>query len=194
MLCYLKFCAFLFAALAMVWIAGFALFTRAIHAQDLPGDDYKTDAVVVLTGGPERINTGINLLDAHAAHHLFISGVDSRVTTKQLVAMWKPEQPVVAIPCCITLGYQAHNTVQNAQETKDWTSQENVKSLRLVTAAYHMPRALLEFQAAMPEAAILPHPIQTQAPALNESAYRQLLLSEYNKTILTWLRTRGARQ
>jgi uncharacterized SAM-binding protein YcdF (DUF218 family) len=36
---------------------------------------------------------------------------------------------------------------------------EKLRSLRLVTANYHMPRSLLEFGRAMPDVAIVPNPV-----------------------------------
>ena len=61
--------------------------------------------------------------------------------------------------CCIVLGHAADDTVGNATETAAWMGREGFSSLRLVTAAYHMRRALLEFRRAMPEAAIVAHPV-----------------------------------
>ncbi len=62
---------------------------------------------------------------------------------------------------------------------------EGFTSLRLVTAAYHMPRSLLLFRQAMPAMEILPHPV-FPAGFHQEDWYlwpgsSALILSEYSK-------------
>ncbi|MCB9988938.1 MAG: YdcF family protein [Rhodospirillales bacterium] len=192
MIRFLKITVILLSLGLFVWIAGFVCFSAALDRQALtPLPDQKTDAIIVLTGGPDRVNTGIDLLEQKKSGQLFISGVHDSVTLNDLIALWRPEAPVVLVPCCITLGHKARNTTQNAEESALWVSRNNVRSLRLLTAAYHMPRARLEFEAALPDdVTIVPHPLITMAPAETKQAYRQLVFSEYNKTILTWLRTK----
>ena len=47
-----------------------------------------------------------------------------------------------------------------AAETAAWVQSENLRSIRLVTASYHMPRSLLEFRRTLPASVdILPHPV-----------------------------------
>ena len=57
------------------------------------------------------------------------------------------------------LGHEAINTLGNAHETAQWIRSQGFRSLRLVTAWYHMPRSLLEFDRAMPEIDIVAHPV-----------------------------------
>jgi uncharacterized SAM-binding protein YcdF (DUF218 family) len=47
----------------------------------------------------------------------------------------------------------------------------------VVTAAYHMPRSLLELRRNLPEVALVPHPVQAAGPRPG------LLLREYAKLI-----------
>ena len=61
--------------------------------------------------------------------------------------------------CCVELGHEADNTAGNAVETARWVRRQGFRSLRLVTAWYHMPRNLLEFHRAMPEIDIVAHPV-----------------------------------
>src|ERR1700736_5683632 len=61
--------------------------------------------------------------------------------------------------CCVVLGHRAVDTLGNAGETAQWMRQQGFHSLRLVTAWYHMRRSLLEFELAMPEIEIVPHPV-----------------------------------
>ena len=59
----------------------------------------------------------------------------------------------------VVLGYAAGDTLGNAAETAAWMREQGFTSLRLVTAAYHMPRSLLELQRALPGVTILAHPV-----------------------------------
>ena len=45
----------------------------------------------------------------------------------------------------IELGRKAKNTIENAIETEEWIRKNNIKSIRLVTSSYHIPRSMQEF-------------------------------------------------
>jgi len=117
----------------------------------------RTDVIVVLTGGSKRLATGLQLLDEEKAERLFISGVYEQVDVHRLLALQlrSPED----LECCVELGRSARNTAGNAAETTDWMRRHGFRSMRLVTASYHMPRSLMEFRHAMPEAEVVPHPV-----------------------------------
>jgi uncharacterized SAM-binding protein YcdF (DUF218 family) len=172
--------------LIILWAAGFACFIHYVGSLVQPDDKIKTDAIVVLTGGANRINTGLDMLDKGLAGKLLISGVGPNVTQEALVSLWRSD--VKTAPCCITLGRLAHNTAQNAAEARQWAEKENVHSLRLVTAAYHMPRAWLEFHAAMPSAEIVLSPSAPAKEGYERENFSLLAFTEYNKTLATWLR------
>jgi len=158
------------------WAAGFAAFN--VHVRGLPqATNGSTDAIIVLTGGPDRINRGLDLLAAKKARYLFISGVNTKVSQEQLIDMWRPES--TNAPCCIILGHEARNTAENATEAKDWIDMNNIDSVRLLTTNYHMPRALLEFKHILPDLAIYTYalvPTKQNWP---------LVIAEYNKTLYT---------
>ncbi|ARJ66341.1 hypothetical protein WV31_12045 [Magnetospirillum sp. ME-1] len=116
-----------------------------------------TDAVVVLTGGADRLETGLGLLESGMGRKLLVSGVHRGVDLPELLR--KAHVAPAQAHCCIALGHAADDTVGNAAETAAWMRREGFASLRLVTAAYHMRRALLEFRRAMPEAVIIAHPV-----------------------------------
>lgn len=168
------------AAIAALWFGGFMMFLHQINRYDVPPPSERTDAIVVLTGGADRINTGLDLLQSGSAGRVLISGVDDRVSIDKILSMWNGhiEDP----GCCVFLGHMAQNTEQNAKETKQWAEQMYVHSIRLVTSAYHMPRALLEFRYAMPDVDILPHPVFS-GPGMSP-AYLALAAHEYDKSIL----------
>jgi uncharacterized SAM-binding protein YcdF (DUF218 family) len=53
--------------------------------------------------------------------------------------------------CCVDLGFEAETTRSNAEEVSAWVAKHRFRSIRLVTAAYHMPRARAELEARLPE-------------------------------------------
>ena len=124
-------------------------------AEDRPA---ATDAIVVLTGGSLRLQTGIDLLREGKGRALFVSGVDRRVDRDELLRLAGSDAPPW-LACCVTVGHRAENTIGNAAETARWMRQQGFHSLRLVTAWYHMPRSRLEFERAMPQVAIIAHPV-----------------------------------
>jgi uncharacterized SAM-binding protein YcdF (DUF218 family) len=172
--------------LFLVWAVGFLLFligvALAVPDEDIP----QVDAIIVLTGGQNRINTGLDMLDRGQAGYLFISGVNDQVRIEDLVRLWRPETEF--IPCCIFLGMAAHNTTGNAEETSAWVRREGLDSLILVTSNYHMPRAWLEFSHALPRRLIIPHPIRPTSIDDDSKHFLQLAFAEYNKMIATWIR------
>jgi uncharacterized SAM-binding protein YcdF (DUF218 family) len=144
------------AALFGCYLGGLVWFANTIpDAIADPGAT--TDAIVVLTGGSQRVQSGLQLLAAGKAKKLFVSGVYHGVDVTALLRTAR--QSPDAVQCCITLGHEADSTYGNAHETAAWMRQENFRSLRLVTSSYHMRRALLEFARAMPAVRIVPHPV-----------------------------------
>ena len=119
--------------------------------------DTKTDAIVVLTGGSQRLASGLDLLAAGKARKLFVSGVHQGVAIGDLLRVSHHGADWLA--CCIVLGHEANSTLGNALETAAWMHREGYKSLRLVTANYHMRRSLLEFERVMPDIRIIAHPV-----------------------------------
>src|SRR5262245_26863147 len=139
-------------ALVVAWLLGLVLFAETIPTR--PNDDKtEADAIVVLTGGSDRLKEGLLLLAQGEGKQLLNSGVHANtdipalLQTADLAADLRPSAAEIA--CCITVGYEAGDTTGNAQESARWMAERNLHSLRLVTADYHMPRSLLEFHAAM---------------------------------------------
>lgn len=164
------------------WLGGMINFaaTMDITVED---SDTVTDAIVVLTGGSERLTSGLALLDRGKGRKLLISGVHKGVDLAELLR--KAGRPVTETHCCITLGHAADDTVGNAAETAAWMAAERFTSMRLVTAAYHMQRAQLEFRRAMPGMRIVPHPVFPDAFKKDQwwrwPGTAHLLATEYTK-------------
>lgn len=133
-------------ALALIaWAAGFAAFMFSI-GKPLERA-VETDAIVVLTGGTGRIDRGIQLMRAHAAKRMLISGAAPDVRPIELAVRYRADPRLFA--CCIDLGHEAVDTRSNADETADWVREHGFTSVRLVTSDWHIPRATLELRKAL---------------------------------------------
>lgn len=175
--------------LALAWLSGLIWFATTLpRAIDDPARP--TDAIVVLTGGSERLSTGFELLSQRKARKLFVSGVYRGVEVTELLRLSR--QTPSDMECCIVLGYAAESTEGNAFETAAWMAQEKFNSLRLVTANYHMRRSLLEFKGAMPEVEVIPHPVFPDAVKQDEwwkwPGTAHLITTEYMKYLVALAR------
>ena len=145
----------LLGTLAVLWLLGLFWFAGQIPDK-VEDSTTRTDAIVVLTGGSLRIESGLQLLSAGMGKTLFVTGVFPGVSVPALLHTANASD---TLACCIVLGHAADNTSGNAIETADFMRKQNYRSLRLVTSAYHMPRSLLEFARAMPGITIVPNPV-----------------------------------
>ena len=174
---------------AIVWFAGLIWYASLIPRPDPPSQE-KSEAIVVLTGGSDRMAEGLRLLEGGFALKLFVSGVYRRVEIKELLRVAKKNPG--ELECCIELGYTADNTAGNARETAAWMRREGYSSLRLVTASYHMPRSLVEFHRAMPEIEIIVHPVFPERFKRDEwwlwPGSTTLIASEFGKYLLALVR------
>lgn len=154
-----------------------------------------TDAIVVLTGGSLRVQSGIDLLREGKGRELFISGVDRRVDQAELLRVSGNGAPSLA--CCVVLGHHALNTEGNARETAQWMRRQGYRSLRLVTAWYHMPRSRLEFERAMPGISIIAHPVFPERVKQERwwtwHGTATLLIGEYGKYLAALVRPLAGR-
>jgi len=186
---WLRLLALLLAGPALGYAIGLIWFAESIP-RDASDDGGATDAIVVLTGGVARVRIGIELLSQTRARKLFISGVYRGVDVQELLRTQR--QAPEALECCIVLGYSAESTMGNAAETKAWMEKEGYRSLRLVTATYHMPRSLIEFRRAMGDVRIVAHPVAPEA--FRREAWwawpgtLRLVIGEYHKLIAAVLR------
>ena len=182
---------FFAGTLLAIWLVGLLVFIGAMPDR-VAEPSRKTDAIVVLTGGSLRLGEGLKLLRAGLAPKLFVSGVASGIELPQLLQSIDDRE--ASTPCCIALGHIASDTPGNAKESAVWARQEGVRSIRLVTSAYHMPRSLMEFRTAAPGIELVPHPVfpsNVKADAWwRFPGTADLLIGEYHKFLMTWLFTR----
>ncbi|MGB0695335.1 MAG: YdcF family protein [Rhodospirillaceae bacterium] len=179
----------LFGALALCWLAGLAWFITSLP-DGPPTDTLRTDAIVVLTGGRDRLPEGLELLAQNKADLLFVSGVGEDVTLGDLERVTGPLPGNLAHR--VVLGHAALNTAGNAQETARWVAENNIASIRLVTTAFHMPRSLAEFRAALPAVTVTPHPVFPEeirhADWWRRPGTAYLLAQEFTKYLLVQAR------
>ncbi len=175
---------------AAVWLLGLVRFAGQIPS-GIDDPLSRTDAVVVLTGGSNRLQTGLQLLAARRGKKLFVSGVHAGVKVEDLLRL--AEAPTADMECCIVLGYSATDTGGNARETAQWMQVEGYTSLRLVTANYHMQRSLLEFRRALPEARIVAHPVPLEHVKRQDwwrfPGTARLVVAEYSKFLVALARS-----
>lgn len=179
--------------LLLIWLAGLIYFTTLIP-DNVADPTTATDGIVVLTGGSERLREGFRLLADGKAKRLLISGVYHEASLGDLLHIGEAPAGLSQqlIDCCITIGYRAGNTLGNATETAEWAAANNLHSLRLVTADYHMPRSLLEFSHALPGALIIAHPVFPEDVKSKEwwlwSGAAGQVVSEYHKYLAARVR------
>lgn len=157
----------------LLWAFGFVLFVTLLPG---PADDRQTDAIVVLTGGPGRIQRGISLMQSDKAKRMLVSGVDRRVKPHELALEY--DAPTRLFDRKIDLGHESVDTRSNASEASDWMSRRKYRSVRLVTTDWHMPRARFDLRQEVGE------DIEVVADAVPSDPRLVPLLKEYNKYLL----------
>jgi uncharacterized SAM-binding protein YcdF (DUF218 family) len=175
-------------AVLLPMAVGFVHFVMALPPPTT--DMSETDAIVVLTGGGDRIPAALTLLQEGKAKKLFVSGVHKGVDVDALLRVDSApsQKPDAALAKRIELGDMAADTFGNSIESVAWMRANNFKSLRLVTADYHIRRALIEFRMEAPDLVIVPNPIHP-AGIVDGRWWRDrsavsLLLGEYGKYLI----------
>lgn len=166
----------LIAAALLAWIFGFAAFALFLPS---PLGDQKTDAVVVPTGGPGRIERGLFELRRGNAKAMLVTGVGREVKPGEFAAEYKISPRMMA--CCVSLGFSATNTRGNAAEAAAWVGRHRFNSLRLVTTDWHMRRADFELNAALPSGVTVIEDAVRSKPSL------RILFLEYNKLLASFV-------
>lgn len=161
------------AVCALAYLLGFALFMVALPQ---PLDNYRTDAIVVPTGGKGRIARGLELLQGGAARRMLITGAAPDVRPVELAVRYRA--PRKLFTCCIDLGYEAVDTRSNAEETAQWVRAYRYASVRLVTSDWHLPRAKMELTHALGSG------VEVVGDAVPSHPSFTMLVVEYNKFIV----------
>jgi uncharacterized SAM-binding protein YcdF (DUF218 family) len=175
----------LLLAPVVAWTVGFAWF--ALISGRAPPPPPEADGIVALTGGAERVETALRLLADGRAPRLLVSGTGGGALLPELASRAGLD-PDGLVPR-VTLGRRAATTRGNAAETAAWVTDNNIHSLLVVTAGYHMPRALTELSRALPDVTLYPVPVTP--PGMQGTAWLhhprrvRLMAEEYTKWLLT---------
>ncbi|MBK8208632.1 MAG: YdcF family protein [Rhodospirillales bacterium] len=181
-------------SISLPWGAGL-LYFLAIIPNEIADTDSYTDAIVILTGGSERLSTGLRLLAQNKAERVFVSGVHQSVNVERLLQL--AGRPEDSLQQRVEAGHVAKDTRGNAEETATWMREHEFRSLRLVTSSYHMPRSLIEFREELPGVQVVSHPVisdqMKRALWWLRPRTAALLIGEYNKFLLTYFKYRWSR-
>ncbi len=170
---------------AFAVIAGFVVFV--VHITTAKPYEGIAEGIVVLTGGEGRVEAGLQLLAEHKGERLLISGAHKDVSAAALQHFKNYSNELEPR---IDLGKTAFDTLGNADETKDWVEQHHIQSIIVVTAHYHMPRALLHLGSELPDVALYPYPVKATLfdnPLwYRDKAAWNVLVSDYTKLLFTY--------
>ena len=179
-------------AIAIAAALGFPVFVSLLARATV--DPGPADGIVVLTGGEDRLPAAVHLLQAHKGNRLLISGVHQETTRKELLERVGADP--ITFTCCVDLGRSAENTIGNAGETAAWASENDYRSIIVVTASYHMPRTLLELQAVSPTLQFVAYPVFPERMKLDrwwrDPHTTGVLIGEYGKYLASLVRVNVA--
>ena len=161
--------------LLLIYALCFVLFAFTL-GKPAPADAPASDAAVVLTGGPGRIEHAVDVLKAKKAKRLLVAGVDPSVTKPDLARRIAGSGKWLA--CCIDLGSESVDTRSNAEEAGRWLAKHDYRSVRLITSDWHMRRARYEFEKVLGSKYVL-----TSDAVRTEPSFLTLF-GEYNKYVL----------
>ena len=168
--------------LLAAFLAGFVVFASCA-TQFSAKDDERADGIVVLTGGENRLSEAARLLSQGRGKRLLISGANRMATPEDLHRSSGLDARLFRLR--VDIGYAAHDTFGNADETRAWARAHGFSRLIIVTSSYHMPRTLAELGRAMPEATLIPYPVIAgnfrDRHWWTHGATARLLFSEYVK-------------
>jgi len=163
------------ALLLLVYAVGFVLFAFTL-GKAAAADSPATDAAIVLTGGPGRIEHAIEVLREHQAKRVLVAGADPSVTKKDLARRIPGSAKL--LKCCVDLGSESVDTRSNAEEAGRWLANRHFSSVRLITSDWHMRRARYEFHKVLGDKyRIVPDAVRSDPRFLT-------LFGEYNKYVL----------
>lgn len=140
-----------FLVLVLIWTAGLMSFASRVQRSTPAVDPTRAEGVVALTGAGanQRIAAAVGLLEDGLGKRVLVSGVNPETTREDVRTLSKAARRLY--DCCVDLGFTAADTVGNARETLEWARARRYTSLIVVTADYHIPRAMLELRAVMRE-------------------------------------------
>ncbi|MFZ5721054.1 MAG: YdcF family protein [Pseudomonadota bacterium] len=138
-----------FLVLALIWFSGLLAFAQRVQDQTPARAPARAEGIVILTGAGsnQRLGAAMGLLEDGYGKRVLVSGVNPIASREDIRNVSRAVRRLY--DCCVDLGFTAADTVGNARETLAWAQAMRFDSLIVVTSDYHMPRAMLELNAAL---------------------------------------------
>src|SRR3954454_20397601 len=118
----------------------------------------QTDGIIAFSGEPQRFPVALSLLAGQRAQRLFLVGLDNA----DVVSRLRHERPDL-FACCVDVDARSGTTREDAELAARWVHDHRLRSITVVTDKYHMPRALLELDAVLPDIEKVAYPLEVQA-------------------------------
>lgn len=147
--------SFLVLIIGLICFSGFLIFNKVVFyyaekSKDMlltNANDNDTIGIVALTGGRNRIETAVKLLNNGVGERMLISGVKPGTKVQTITSR---ENVELSTDKTVDLGYKATDTVGNAKEVKTWANLYGMQKIYVVTSFYHIPRSQLELERELP--------------------------------------------
>jgi uncharacterized SAM-binding protein YcdF (DUF218 family) len=181
----IKLFIFILITAILFWSVGLYSFIKEMNKLKTT-DTQKAEAIIVLTGGRNRINNALKIYkNNNEKQKLLISGVNSKVNIKRILNFYNLNIKNIDN---ISIGHDAKDTVGNAKESAKWIRKNNIKSVLLVTSDYHIARAKLELKIEDKNVNIIEYPIHS--PFVKKPYWKNigsfcLISIEYTKYLIT---------
>jgi uncharacterized SAM-binding protein YcdF (DUF218 family) len=138
-----------FLVVALIWFCGLLAFASRVQHETPAAPPAPRQGIVALTGAGsnERIAEAMSLLEDGYGRRVLVSGVNPRPAARTSATSRAP--CAASTTAAWTWASTAADTVGNARETAAWAQAMRYDRLIVVTADYHMPRAMLELNAVL---------------------------------------------
>lgn len=138
-----------FLVVALIWFSGLLAYAGRVQHSTPNRAPTAAHGIVALTGANsnERLAAAMGLLEDGYGRRVLVSGVNPKASRADVRRVSKAVRRLY--DCCVDLGFTAADTVGNARETLAWAEAMRYRRLIVVTADYHMPRAMLELNAVL---------------------------------------------
>jgi uncharacterized SAM-binding protein YcdF (DUF218 family) len=179
-----------FLVLALIWFSGLLAFAGRVQGSTPNPAPANAQGIVALTGANsnERLAAAMGLLEDGYGRRVLVSGVDPIASRADIRRVSRAVRRLY--DCCVDLGFTAADTVGNARETAAWAGAMRYRKLIIVTADYHLPRAMLELNAVLRGTGVTAQTYAVVTPSLKardwwrNPAAARLMVIEYCKYLV----------
>ncbi|HEX2859841.1 MAG TPA: YdcF family protein [Alphaproteobacteria bacterium] len=158
------------AALALLYVLGFAVFLAALPAPRAAVP--QVGGLAVFTGGSNRVAMAIEALEQGYSGPVLISGVNPDVKLNDLAPDLAAD-----VQAQIELDRKALTTRENVDNTAAWAAENDLKDVGVITSTYHALRVRLLFAWRAPQLQVVIVPVQPNEAGLGA------LWREYHKLL-----------